>query len=814
MIVQNLGRDLRLAWRSLRRARAFSAAAILTLAVGIAGTTVMFALVQGVLLRPLPVRDQHRLVVAWKELPNSDFARYPFGDVAIEQTARDSRLLGAVAGVSSHGALRSTVVDRGEPAHLMVAPVTGRFFDVLGVAPIVGRTLTADDGIEGAENVLVLSHGLWQRRYDSSPDVVGRQITLYERPFTIVGVMAPGLDYPVGTEAWQTTRSIPISAAVSDAGRREVDLVARLRPDVTIAQATGELAALIRHQEADAPPTANRGFTPVVRPFTERIVGDVRPALLALLAAVGLVLLIATANVANLLLMRGESRRTELAVRTALGAGRGAIVRQVLAESLVLTAAAAAVGLGVAWWSLQGLVALLPATLPRVEAVRIDAGVVLFTALLALLTAMLAALTPALSSARLDLVSQLSGGGRGVSGPAARHGRRALVVAQVALAVMVVAAAGLLARSTLHLQTVDTGLATDRLVFVQIALPRATTDDRARHAQLLDDIVTQLEAVPAITSVAPLHVPPLTGGAAWRTPVFTAEGQSIDQAAANPALSLESVHSHYFDTVGVPLVRGRAFADTDRDGTLPVAIVSEDVAAAVWPDADPIGKRLKMGNPDSTNAWYTVVGVARTVRYGDITRPHPTLYLPDAQFIVSAATIAVQTTAPLDVIASVARDRVHAVDADVHVTRVAPFDELRSGLLAPQRFNAFLLGLFGTAALLLAAIGLYAVIAASVRQRNREIGIRVALGATATHVRGLVLGEALRLAGAGVLIGLAGAVATTRLVRGLVHGVSPLDPSTLIGAALALLAAAALAAYWPMRQAVRLDPATLLRHGD
>lgn len=812
--VEALGRDLRLAWRGLSRARAFSAAAILTLALGIAGTTVMFALVHGVLLRPLPVHDQDRLVVAWKELRNSDFAHYPFGDVEVEQAARASRLLEVVAGVSSHSAWQSTIVERGEPAHLMVAPVTGRFFEVLGVVPVVGRTLTAADDAEGAEDVLVLSHGMWQRRYSGSPDVVGRQITLDELPFTIVGVMPRGLDYPGGAEAWQTTRSIPITGAVGDAGRREVDLVARLRPGVTIAQAAGELAALIRHHEADAPPTATRGFTPVVRPFADRVVGDVRPALLALLAAVGLVLLIATANVANLLLMRGESRRAEVAVRTALGAGRGAIVRQVLAESLLLTVAAAAVGLAVAWWSLQGLIALLPTSLPRVESVRIDAGVVLFTTLLALLTAALAGLAPALSSVRIDLVSQLGGGGRGVSGPAARHGRRALVVAQVGLAVMVVAAAGLLARSAIHLQTVDTGLAADRLVFVEITLPRATTDDRTRHARLLDDIVEQLAAVPAITSVAPLHVPPLTGGAAWRVPLFTAEGQSVDQAASNPALSLESVHFRYFDTVGIPLARGRAFAEADRDGTLPVAIVSEDVAAALWPDTDPIGKRLKMGGPESIHPWYTVVGVARPVRYGDITRPHPTLYLPDAQFIVSAETIAVQTTAPLALIATVARDRVRAVDGSVHVTRVVPFGELRRGLLAPQRVNALLLGLFGAAALLLAAVGLYAVLAASVRQRHREIGIRIAVGATAANVRQLVLGEVLRLAGAGVLAGLAGTVLATRLVRGLLYGVSPLDPASLIGTVLVLVLAAALAAYWPIRQAARLDPATLLRHGE
>ncbi|MCC6164252.1 MAG: ABC transporter permease [Acidobacteria bacterium] len=812
-VVEDFGRDLRLASRNLWRAPAFAAAAIATLAIGIAGTTVMFALVHGVLLRPLPVHDQDRLIVAWKELRKPDLAHYSFGDVDVERVARDSGLLLTVAGVSSHGTSQSTIVVRGEPVHVMAAPVTGRFFDVLGVRPLIGRTLDADDDVEGAERVLVLSHGVWQRHYGGAPDVIGRQITLDESPFTIVGVMPRELDFPAGVEVWRTTRSFSTRGAFGDAARREVDLVARLQPGVTIEQATSELAALIRHYEADAPPAETRGLTPVVRPLAERVVGNVRPVLLALLAAAGLVLLIATANVANLLLMRGEARRAEVAVRAALGARRSAIVRQVFAESLVLTGGAAGVGLAVAWWSLRGLAAWLPSMLPRVESVRFDPSVVLFTTLLALVTAMLASLTPALSSVRLDLVSQLSSGGRSLSGPATRHGRRALVVAQVALAVMVVAVAGLLARTMLYLQTVDTGFATDRLVFVDLVLPRAATEGRGRHRQLLDDIVARLEAVPVVTAVAPLHVPPLTGGASWWVPVFTAEGQSVDQAAANPALSLESVHARHFETIGIPLTRGRAFSDADRDGTLPVAIVSEDVAAVVWPGIDPVGKRLKIGGPDSTDRWYTVVGVAGTVRYGDITRSHPTLYLPDAQFIVSAEVLAIRTAAPLSVVATVARDRIRAVNADIHVTRVTPFHEARAGLLAPQRFNALLLGLFGAAALLLAAIGLYAVIAASVRQRDREIGIRIALGATAAHVRRLVLGESLRLAGAGVLVGLAGAVATTHLVRGLLHGVEPLDPLTLSAAVAGLLLAAALAACIPMRQAVRLNPATLLRKG-
>lgn len=810
MIIEQWRQDLRLACRRLRRAKAFTGAAVLTLAVGIAGTTVMFALIEGVLLRPLPVHEQDRLLVAWKELPSSGFAHYPFGDAEIEAVGEASQLLESVAGVTSNGVSRWVTVEDGLSSYVNVALVTGGFFDVLGVEPILGRTLTRAGDLDGAENVLVISHGLWQRRYGGSPDAIGRGVTLSERPFTIVGVMPRDVDYPSGVEVWRTTRSVSTSRAFGDAARREVDLIARLRPGVTIEQATAELTALTRQLEADAPLNVPRGLIPVVRSFEDVVVGDVRSAMMALFGAVGLVLLIASANVANLLLMRGEARRPELAVCDALGAGRGRIVRQLFAESLVLALAAGAPGLAVTWWSLQGLITLVPDGLPRVDSVRIDVTVVLFTVAIALVTALLAGLAPALSSVRADLVSQLRSG-RGVTGSAARHGRRALVVAQVALAVTIVAAAGLLARSLLQLQSVDIGLAADRLVFVDLALPQAKYADRTRHAQFLDEVISQLQAVPAIAAATPVNVPPFSGKGGWDVPRFTAEGQSTERAATNPSLNLESVHDNYFETFEVTLVRGRAFTDADRQGALDVAIVSEDVAARTWPAQDPIGKRLKIGGPDSRDPWRTVVGVATPTRYRELAEPRATLYLPAAQFLVTAQMLVLRTTASLDLVASRSRDRVRAVDPDVRVMRVVRFIEMLDGPLARPRFNAFLLGIFGIAALLLATIGLYAVMAASVRQRDAEIGIRVALGATAADVRRLVLGEGLRLAGLGAAIGLASAVTATRLLGGLLFEVHPLDPGTLLAAVLLLIAASALASYLPARRATRVDPIVMLR---
>jgi putative ABC transport system permease protein len=805
--LETFQQDMRHACRLLWRSKAFTGAAVVTLALGIAGTTVMFVLIHGVLLRPLPVHDQDRLILAWREARASGSARYPFGNTEIQAVAAASRLLEHAAGVTRNGVGRSVVTDNGISSYANVGLVTGGFFDVLGVRPLLGRTLALADDTEGAERAIVISSGLWHRRYGGSRDVIGRHVMLDERPFTIVGVMPPDLDYPTGVEIWRATSSVPTGGPFGDAARREVNLIGRLRPDVTLAEATGEIASLSQRLDAETP---LRGLVTVVRPFADVVIGDVRMTMLALFGAVLFLLLIASANVANLLLMRGEARRGELALRAALGAGRGRIVGQILAESVVLSVMAGVAGVAIAWVALPVLITLVPDGLPRVESIRVDQTVVPFSMAVVFVTALLAGLTPGLLSVRADLVSPLRGGVSGIAGSAAIGGRRTLVVAQVALAVTVLAAAGLLIRSVVNLHSIDLGLPADRLVLLDLHMPAAKYAERRQHARFLDEAIGQLEGVPAIAAATPVNISPFSDRG-WDVPRVTADGQSADEAAANPSLNLESIHPNYFATFEAPILRGRAFTSADREDGVAVAIVSEDLAARLWPQQNPIGKRLKMGPVGSEGRWLEIVGVAAGTRYRTLTAPRPTLYLPAAQFQMTATMLVVRTNASLELLTSLARDRIRAVDPDVRLMRVAPFTELLDRPLARPRFTAFLLTVFGIAALLLATVGLYAVMAAYVKQRDREIALRLALGATGRAVRRLVLSEAVRLAGLGALIGVGCAVVATRFLHGMLFEIDPLDPVTIVAAALLLVAAAALASYGPVRQAGRADLMTTLR---
>lgn len=802
---RNWADDCRVVWRGLGRSKAFTLAAILTLAAGAAASILVATLVWSVLLRPLPVRDQQALIVAWRDLPASGFAHDVFGDRAIERVAALGDLFSGAAGVDANGGGPEVLIEDGVASVITGALVTGRFFEVLGVTPVLGRALAPTDDVDGAEPVVVIARRLWRTRYASSPAVLGRRISIGEQRFTIVGVMPDDLDYPTGVVLWRTTHSVPTNGPFGDAARREIDLVARLQPGKTIGEATSALQAVLDREEREAGAGGVRSVANVRR-FEDAVTGASRQPLLALLAAVALLLVVACANVANLQLMRAEDRRGELAVHVALGAGRARLVRLVLLEMLALSVAAAALGTPFAWWGVQGLLAVLPAALPRLDGVRMDAGVAAFVVALPLVMTAIASLPAVLFVRRGSIVEELAHGSRRTA--ASSRGRRVLVVAQVAFAVAIVAAAGALVRGLIQLRTLDTGLSEDRLLFAELSLSGAAAD-RARHAQVLDAVVDRVLALPGVVAATPVNAWPY--GGSWDVPVFTAEGQDAATAAANPALNFEAIGPRHFLTLGVAVVRGRAFSSDDRAGTTRVAIVSEDVATRTWPGADPIGRRLKIGGVDSSEVWLTVVGVAAGTRYRELAAARPTLYLPAAQFLDTAERLAIRTAAAPASVAPLIRGQVEALDPGIRVLRVATFATIVGTPLAQPRFHATISGAFAVLAAVLAAIGLYAVLAASVRQRDRELAIRVAVGATPAALRRLVLGEAVGLAAFGAAIGVASALAAARFVIEPVPGAFAADPLALGGAVTLLLAAAALAAYGPARRATRVDPVVSLR---
>jgi putative ABC transport system permease protein len=811
MLFEGALRELRIASRALSRTRGVAASAVLTLAVASSATTLIFAVVEGVLLRPLPVNQPDRLVVAWSERRKSGATHWPFRATEIDEIKKTSRVFSSVAGVDYNGAGRLVVLENGSPAYMKCAAVTGEFFDVLGVPPLIGRTLSHLDDVSGAPGVLVLAHGFWEQRYGGDPGIVGRTVTISGRPFTVVGVMPADVEFPRSVEAWMTVAA-NTAILTNPSFRIDLDLIGRIRPNATLADATGELESIGRRLDEEAAASSRRptGLSPVAHLYKEVVVGDVRTGLLLLTVAVALVLLIATANIANLFLVRGEARTMELAVRTALGASRTQLIRHIVVECIVLALPSAAIALLATSLLVPVVVRLVPEGLPRVDSIHVDVGVVVFSLAIGLAAAAAAGLWSALKTTHADLSEELRSG---ASRSTVRLGqsRRALIASEVAIAVVVIAGAVLLMRSLLALERVEMGLAAEKILFVELELPGRIYSARPAHLQFLKDVVAALQAPPVIAAATPVNVLPFSGTGGWDLAQFTAEEQSVERAASNPSLNLEAVYPTYFDTFQIALSRGRAFTETDRQDEPNVAIVSEDVATQTWPGADPIGKRLKMGTLTSKGPWWTVIGVAKTTRYRDLLQPRPTLYLPAEQFIVAANIIAVRTSAPLPLVASVVRDRLRTVDAEVRAVQIAPFVELTRKPLARPRFDTILLTSCGAVALMLSVIGVYAVISARVRERFAEIGIRVALGATASDVRRLVMAEGLRFVVIGVAIGILLASAAGRLIRNLLYGVGSSDPATLAGTALLLIATSALACYLPARRAMRIDPSILLR---
>ncbi|MGQ0713116.1 MAG: ABC transporter permease [Gemmatimonadaceae bacterium] len=800
--------NIRIGLRSLRRTPGFAITAILTLGLGIGLAIAVFTVAEAFLLRPLPVRDQDRVVVLWGAKPGGRFDGFPLLLADARDFARHARSLERVEFFSYGGALPLAIRDGSTVFRARRALVSGGYFPLLGTPPELGRPLQPEDDVAGAAPVAVLSHGAWQRYFGGDPGVIGRRLVMHQSgvAHTVVGVMPLGLDYPRGTEVWAPV--IPNSGPLGEHPvYAELNVLGRLRPGASASDARAELTAYFARPGA---PEWTRDVRGVVHPLTNAILGDVRPAVLAFAAAAGLLLLITCINVANLQLVRGLARVREIAVRSALGAARRRIVGQLITESALLALGGAILGTVLAVFAVDAFVAFAPATTPRLEEIRLNGAAIAGAVAITGIVTLLFAIAPAVITSRVELQEALRSGSR-QSGASRRfrHGTEALVVGQVALALLVLSAAGVIARSLTKLERVDLALEPSQLLIGELAVPHEGFDDTRKQVALIERLVPRLEAIPGVGAVAPVLTAPFVavGGIFGQ---LAAEGQTADEVTRNPTLIFDVVTPSYFSTFGIPVVRGRAIADGDREGSPPVVVLSESAARHYWPGADPIGKRLTWGSGETS---VTVVGIVPETRYRDLRDPRPTVYFPLRQtsFPVTPMTLAIRSTGRSAGLVPAIRSVIRETEPGVELVSAAPFTTFLEQPLAQPRLNALLLGVFAVAAVALAAVGLFGVMTAMVRQRTRELGLRMALGATAANVERLVLWRGMALAAIGTSVGVLGALAGNRLLAAMLFEVSPTDSVTLTLATVTLLGVAALASLVPARSSTRIEPAISLQ---
>jgi putative ABC transport system permease protein len=781
--------DLRSAVRGFARNPGFTFVAVLTLALGIGATTAVFTVVHAVLLTPLPYAAADRLVVAHLSLP--DYRDLTAAATSFEDTAAWASNL-----YNLEGGREATQVLGGQ--------VSGNLLTILGVDPVLGRTFTAEDA---RQQTVVLGYGLWQSQFGGDPSVLGRRVRLSGVPYTVIGVAPAWFSFPSAQfRLWTPLELIDTQYAPMARNRslRIFNMLARLRPGRTLQQAQGEAAA-VSSRLAQEYPATNAQVSIELEPLYERIVGDVRPALQMLLGTVALLLLIACANVANLMLARTTAREREIAIRRALGAGRGRLVRQLAVESGVLALAGGTLGLLVAMWGVDALPTLLETRLPRAEAIGIDATVLMFAAAATVLTAVFFGTAPALQSTAS--ASVLKESGRGTSaGVKARRTRRLIVVAEVALAVVVVIGAGLMARSLLAISRIEPGFTTRNLLTFNMQLIKAP--DAAARARIAEAILGRIKDVPGVQAV---------GGATGLPAVTPQRGTrfEVDGRQLSPdedgALFVAATPD-YFRALETPIVRGRAFEAGDRAGAPAVVIVNRTLANTLFPGGDAVGQRIRIVNPEQSNEWRTVVGVAGDVLY-QMPRDAavPTIYTPFAQTPFLWMYVMTRVSGPSERVAADIRALVPSIDAEVTAANLRMMDQLISAGTAEPRLNTMLITAFALLALALAAVGIYGVVTYSVAQRTHEIGVRMALGAASGHLVRLVVGEGLAMTAAGVVLGLAGAAMVTRWMSALLFGVTARDPITFTSAAVMLLLVSVAACWIPARRATRVEPVVALR---
>jgi putative ABC transport system permease protein len=804
-LLSDIRQDVRYALRSLRKAPGFATVAILTLALGIGANTAIFSVVNGVLLEALPFPEPERLVMVHQTFEEQATTSSPTNFYDWRAQSR------SFAGMTIMNNTSVNLTAPGAaPERLRAASVAASFFSVLRVPAIVGRTFNPDEDSFGGPNVVVLHERFWRSRFNADPRLVGRTITLNGQPHTVVGIVGAESAWPSRTDLWIPLRFDPVSLP-NMRGAIWLTAVARLAPGVTMEAAAAEMATIAGRLEQQYP-RANTGVGVMLEPMREYLVGDMRTPLLVLLGAVGFVLLIACANVSNLMLVRATARETELAVRTALGAGRARLVRQLMTESTLLALLGGVAGLALATWGTKALVGIAPRNIPRLNTVSVDTMVLMFTLAIALGTGILFGLIPAMHVAGGDVNRTLKEGGRGARGHSGSGRTRSLlVVSEMALAVMLLAGAGLLIRSFRELMQVDPGFRAQNVASFTLSLPETKYEEYDRQRAFMDGLLERLRALPGVQSVAGAQALPLTG--LGFTLSFDVAGRPEAAPGQEPSAEIRVVTPDYLATLGIPIVRGRGFTEQDRQGSHRVLLMNEAGAARFFAGEEAIGQRIDFGwSRDSVRMGGEVVGIVHDVREQELAgEPQPQFYVPFAQWPVDYFSVALRTDRSLDAIIPLARTELRELDPDLPMFEVQTLESIVADSVARPRFYMLLLGTFAIVALVLSGVGIYGVIAYLVAQRTHEIGVRMALGASSTRVIRMVLGESLAIAAVGIALGLAGAFMLTRLLSSLLFGVNPTDPLTFTAVALILAAIAMLASWLPAMRAARLEPVMAMR---